>query len=87
MSRREAEAIVAADGVVKLDPAAFPPGSRVRVTAEAEDDTGPLSIQEVRRRLAGSVISYGDLMAPAMTDEEVEEMENNPIFPEDQQAE
>ena len=36
MSRREAEAIVAADGVVRVDPAEFPQGTTVRVKMLAD---------------------------------------------------
>ena len=84
----ETETTAGADGGVRLaDDLHFTPGARLRVMvveladAAPPDDDGKLPMREVRRRLAGTVVSYGDVMAPAYTDEEMEAFANAPLLP------
>ena len=94
MKPLELETTITADGGIRVDRAPVPAGHRVRLTLVdldagaavppvQPDADGKLPIEEVRRRLAGTVISYGDVMAPAYTDQEMEAFADAPLFPEE----
>ena len=81
--------VVDLDGSGRVEPTYPLRGTPYRADADAFDGpaddlpTAKRSIQEVQRLLAGTVLRYGDPFGSAFTDEELDLMENGPLFPDE----